>query len=73
MISELDSARSDDYYYMMAKAWTLSVCFVKFPEITMDYLKRGTLDITTMRMTVRKICESYRVSPELKKEVRGLV
>ncbi len=73
VISERDSARSDDYYYMMAKAWTLSVCFVKFPEITMDYLERGTLDITTMRMTVRKICESYRVSPELKKEVRGLV
>jgi hypothetical protein len=58
---------------MMAKAWTLSVCFVQFTAITMDYLQRGTLDITTMRMTVRKICESYRVSPELKKEVRGLV
>ncbi len=73
VISELDSARSDDYYYMMAKAWTLSVCFVKFPEMTMDYLKKGTLDDITLRMTVRKICESYRVDPDTKKKVRGLV
>jgi len=73
VISELDSARCDDYYYMMAKAWTLSVCFVKFPEMTMDYLKKGTLDEVTLRMTVRKICESYRVDPDTKKMVRGLV
>lgn len=73
VISELDSARSDDYYYMMAKAWALSVCFAKFPERTMDYLKKGTLDDTTLRMTVRKICESYRVDSDTKKKVRELV
>ena len=73
VISELDSARNDAYYYMMAKAWTLSVCFVKFPEKTMDYLQKGTLDDITLRMTVRKIRESYRVSDDLKRRVRELV
>ena len=73
VISELDSAKNDAYYYMMAKAWALSVCFVRFPERTMDYLEKGTLDETTLRMTVRKIRESYRVSDDLKKKVRGLV
>ena len=73
VISELDSAKNDAYYYMMAKAWALSVCFVRFPERTMDYLEKGTLDETTLRMTVRKIRESYRVSDDLKKRVKGLV
>ena len=73
VISELDSAKNDAYYYMMAKAWTLSVCFVKFPEKTMDYLQKGTLDDITLRMTVRKIRESYRVSDDLKRRVRELV
>ena len=73
VIGELDSAKSDAYYYMMAKAWTLSVCFVRFPEITMAYLENGTLDEDTLRMTVRKIRESYRVSDDLKKRVKGLV
>lgn len=73
VISELDSARNDAYYYMMAKAWTLSVCFVRFPEKTMGYLEKGALDETTLRMTVRKIRESYRVSDDLKRRVRELV
>lgn len=73
VIDELDAAKNDDYYYMMAKAWTLSVCFVRFPEKTMDYLEKRTLDETTLRMTVRKIRESYRVSDDLKKKVKELV
>ena len=73
IIVELDSAKNDAYYYMMAKAWTLSVCFVRFPERTMDYLEKGTLDETTLRMTVRKIRESYRVSDVMKRKVKGLV
>ena len=73
VISLLDSADNDGYYFRMAKAWTLSVCFVKYPEMTMRYLERGTLDEDTLRMTVRKIIDSYRVSDEMKAKVRGLV
>ena len=73
VISLLDSAQNDGYYFKMAKAWTLSVCFVKYPDITMPYLEKGTLDDETLRMTVRKIIDSYRVSDEMKTRVRGLV
>ena len=73
VIDELDAAKNDAYYYMMAKAWTLSVCFVRFPDKTMDYLEMRTLDEPTLRMTVRKIRESYRVRDDLKKKVRELV
>ena len=73
VIGLLDSAYNDGYYFKMAKAWTLSVCFVKYPDITMAYLEKGTLDEETLRMTVRKIIDSYRVSDEMKTKVRGLV
>ena len=73
VISLLDSADNDGYYFRMAKAWTLSVCFVKYPDITMPYLEKGTLDDETLKMTVRKIIDSYRVSDEMKTKVRGLV
>ena len=73
VISELDSVDNEGYYFRMAKAWTLSVCMVKFPEKTLDYLKKRTLEPETMRMTVRKIRESFRVSDEMKRTVKGLV
>ncbi len=73
VIEELDSAHNDGYYFKMAKAWTLSVCFVRYPERTMAYLENGTLDDETLRMTVRKIRESYRVTPEMKARVKALV
>ena len=73
VISELDSADNDGYYFRMAKAWAISVCFAKYPDITMAYLEKGTLDDETLRMTVRKIIDSYRVSDDLKVKVRGLV
>ena len=73
VISELDSVDNDGYYFRMAKAWAISVCFAKYPEVTMAYLEKGTLDEETLRMTVRKIIDSYRVSGEMKDKVRVLV
>lgn len=74
VINELDSTRHDGYYYRMAAAWALSVCFARYPEKTFAYLKgKNGLDGVTFNMTVRKIVESNRVSPEMKKRIRGLV
>lgn len=73
VIEELDSAHHDGYYFKMAKAWALAECFIKYPERTMEYLERHTLDTETLKMTVRKIIDSYRIDDETKKRVRGLV
>ena len=56
----------------MAVAWALSVCFVKFPEITMQYLKQNTLDDFTYNKTLQKIIESYRVDTETKKLIKQM-
>ena len=56
----------------MAIAWLLSECFIKFPEPTFDYLKTSKLPKWTFNKTISKICDSYRVDPEVKAELKRL-
>lgn len=72
LLEEYDAIRHDGYYVKMAVAWALSVCFVKFPEITMQYLKQNTLDDFTYNKTLQKIIESYRVDTETKKLIKQM-
>ena len=73
LLEEYDAIRHDGYYVKMAVAWALSVCFVKFPEITMRYLKQNNaLDDFTYNKTLQKIIESYRVDAETKKLIKQM-
>lgn len=73
VIEEMDSAQNDGYYLKMAVAWTLSVCYVKYPEKTMAYLKgKNNLDDFTYNKALQKIVESYRVDDETKKIIRSM-
>lgn len=64
--------RHEGYYVKMAVAWTLSVCYVKFPEKTRRFLELNTMDPFTHNKTIQKIRESYRVSREEKEELKQL-
>ena len=72
VIDVMDGVRHDAYYVRMGVAWCLSVCFVKYPEETMRYLKKSTLDKFTFNKTLSKITESYRVSGSVKEEIRAM-
>lgn len=67
-----DRIHHEGYYVKMAVAWALSVCYVKFPQKTMDYLKKNNLDDFTYNKALQKIVESYRVSPEDKEIIRSM-
>lgn len=54
----------EGYYVKMAVAWAVSVCYVKFPEKTEEFLLKNTLDDFTHNKSIQKIRESYRVSKE---------
>lgn len=70
-IELLDAVRHEDYYVKMAVAWALSMCYVRFPDITLSYLLGETaLDIFTYNKTLQKIIESRQVSPEEKARIR---
>ena len=72
VLAILDKIRQDGYYVKMAVAWTLSVCFVKFPQQVMPYLKNNHLDDFTYNKTLQKIVESNRVSLETKQSIREM-
>ncbi len=62
-----------DYYYVkMAIAWAISVCYVKFPDKTFEYIENNTLDNFTHNKSISKIIESYRVSKEDKARLKLL-
>ena len=72
VIARLTALTHEGYYVRMAAAWTLSVCFVRFPEKVYPLLEAGVLDPVTHNLTIRKIRESLRVSREDKAAVARL-
>ena len=71
VLSICEHTRHEGYYVKMAVAWTLSVCYVKYPEKTRRLLKKNTMDEFTHNKTIQKIRESYRVSREEKEELKS--
>lgn len=72
VISILDNIKHEGYYVKMAIAWTISVLYIKYPKITMQYLSNNTLDDFTYNKALQKILESYRVSNEDKEIIRNM-
>lgn len=59
-----DKYNTIDYYVQMAVAWLISVCFVKYRDKTIKYIKDNKLDNFTHNKAIQKIKESFRVSSE---------
>ncbi len=58
---------TNDYYVKMAVAWLISICYIKYPDATLDYIKNNKLDDFTHNKAISKIKDSQRVSKEKKK------
>lgn len=68
-----DKYPDKEYYYAkMAIAWAISICYIKFPDKTLFYIKNNTLDNFTHNKSISKIIESYRVSKEDKAKLKLL-
>ena len=67
-----NTIRNDGYYAKMGVAWTVQVCYVKFPEKTRQFLENNRMDDFTHNKAIQKIRESYRVSREEKEELNNL-
>lgn len=61
-----------DYYVQMAIAWGISVCFTKFREKTLAFLKQNQLSVFIQNKAISKICDSFKVSKEDKLLVKAL-
>lgn len=67
-----DGIHHDGYYVKMAVAWGISFCFIKYRELTLDYLAGCSLDDFTYNKSIQKMIESRRVSDEDKKMLREM-
>ena len=64
-----EQIKSDEYYVKMAKAWLLSVCYVKFRDKTYKFLEKTSLDDWTVNKSIQKIRESSRIIKEEKENI----
>ena len=59
-----DKYNTGDYYVQMAVAWLISVCFIKYKDKTINYIRNNELDDFTHNKSIQKIKESLRVSKD---------
>lgn len=64
VLETIENAELPGYYAKMAAAWAVSVCYVKYPERTEEWLSSAKLDDWTFNKSIQKIKESLRVSEE---------
>ena len=67
-----DHIKSDQYYVQMAVAWAISICFIKFYDRTIEYLKQAKIDKFTYNKALQKAIESYRISDEEKAQLKKM-
>lgn len=60
------------YYYRMGAAWAASEIFIRFPDLGAELLESRRMEPWTHDMTIRKICESRRVTDDQRTQVRAL-
>ncbi len=59
-----NNIKSDKYYVQMAVAWAISICFIKYYDKTIEYMKTANLDKFTYNKAIQKATESYRITTE---------
>lgn len=72
ILSLMEKIDTDQYYIMMAAAWNLSECYLKFPEKTIKVLEGGRLMPELKKKSIQKICESRRVTRDEKERLKAL-
>lgn len=63
---------SEEYYLNMMRAWFFATALAKQPEETLPWLTEQRLDAWTHNKTIQKAVESYRITPEMKQQLRQL-
>lgn len=70
--AHFDHIKQDGYYVKMAVAWAVSIYYIEYPDITIDYLKNNQLDDFTYNKALQKITESLRIEKDTKVLIRSM-
>lgn len=69
-LQKLSEIHTEKYYSSMGVAWALAECFIKFPDQTASYLSTKFFDPLTIKRSIRKICDSYRIENSVKERLK---
>ena len=70
ILEKIDKITNKEYYVQMAIAWLISFAYIKQKEKTKKYLLKNNLDEFTLKKSIQKIRESYRVSDKEKEQLK---
>lgn len=68
----LNDFSHEKYYAKMGAAWLISICFIKYPRETEEFLKTTKIDNETFNKAIQKISDSYRVEKSKKQYLKTL-
>lgn len=66
------SIRTDKYYVDMMIAWFFATALAKQWDAAVPYLEKDRLGVWAHNKTIRKACESYRITGEQKQYLKSL-
>ncbi len=67
------SIKSEEYYVRMMVAWYFATALAKQWDRTITYITKHRLGEWVHNKTIRKACESYRITPEQKDFLRRFI
>lgn len=68
----ISSCKTNGYYSEMALAWLISVLYIKYTQKAKEFLLNNKIDKSILKMSIRKIKDSYRVSETDKKWIKKI-
>ena len=63
---------TEEYYLNMMRAWYFATALAKQPDAVLPWLTERRLDVWTHNKTIQKAVESFRITPEMKQQLREL-
>lgn len=72
IFSLIEKCNLSYYYVHMAAAWLIAEMLVKHYDITKNFLLKNVLDKKTHNKAIQKACESFRLSDDRKKYLKGI-
>ncbi len=72
VLAKFDEIKNSDYYARMAIAWAISVCYVNYPHLTLNYLNQTKMDTFTYNKALQKISESLKSDLKIKELMKQM-
>ena len=66
ILNIIPRVNTDKYYAQMAMAWLIAECYIKHPDLVIDFIKNNNLPNDVHNKAIQKICESQRIDKETK-------